>query len=270
MVESVSYKEYATCINRIGQWTVGNGKKFKKRDLYGYFGRAADLKTVEHALRTRFQDNVFTDDSLTAEYIECAVVDNLDLSFLPAYVTGTDGTRYYKDTYVDMANRVSAYEVLNGVSPKIVYLKKENTASASSGIVTNAFKNALGTFDGTIDGALKLIQGRGYSYYYDSKYNTQNTINRVKNRLGANCTDITQVLYRIGIENGYTVQFIHVQCSTGGHIRMRLKHPKHTGGNWIYRDGASVLKGNAINSNWCMNGRIIAYDPSWIFNDLYQ
>lgn len=45
---------------------------------------------------------------------------------------------------------------------------------------------------------------------------------------------------------------------------------KHTGGSWIYRDPAAVLDGNSVSSNWCMNGTILAYDPAWIFSDLYQ
>ena len=47
---------------------------------------------------------------------------------------------------------------------------------------------------------------------------------------------------------------------------------KHTGGNWINRDYAAVAdttSGN-VKSIWCEDGYLIAYDPSWIFTDLYS
>ncbi|MEE1334947.1 hypothetical protein [Methanobrevibacter sp.] len=65
-----------------------------------------------------------------------------------------------------------------------------------------------------------------------------------------------------------------VKCrvSGTGHIRLRLRHKKHTSGNWINRDPAAVAdttSGN-VRSLWCEDGYIIAYDPSWIFTDLYS
>ena len=73
---------------------------------------------------------------------------------------------------------------------------------------------------------------------------------------------------------GYDVQFVHVKCrvSGTGHIRLRLRHKKHTEGNWINRDPAAVAdttSGN-VRSLWCEDGYLIAYDPSWIFTDLYS
>ena len=73
---------------------------------------------------------------------------------------------------------------------------------------------------------------------------------------------------------GYDVQFVHVKCrvSGTGHIRLRLKHSKNTGGNWINRDSAAVAdttSGN-VRTIWCEDGYLIAYDPCWIFTDLYS
>lgn len=47
--------------------------------------------------------------------------------------------------------------------------------------------------------------------------------------------DWGQVYYRIAKSLGYDVQFVHAKCRVSGtcHIRLRLKHKKHTGGNWI-------------------------------------
>ena len=91
---------------------------------------------------------------------------------------------------------------------------------------------------------------------------------------GSNCVDWGQVYYRIAKSLGYDVQFIHVKCrvSGTGHIRLRLRHKKHTSGNWINRDPAAVAdttSGN-VRSIWCEDGNVIAIDPSWIFTDLYS
>lgn len=268
-MDYINLGEYWYCMNRIAWWLVRNNKQFKKRNLYGFDGKAVDLHTMETAIRDR-GDNVAL-DGMVAEYVECAIFDNTDLSFLPAHVTCSDGlTKLYLNSYVDMANRVSAYEVLNGKSPKIVYIKKENTTNTKVDSTLQAFINAFGNVT-CIDDCLEKIQGRGYGYYYNSQYNTQTTINRIKNRQGVNCTDSSQLFYRLGIALGYEVQFVHVKCRGGdGHIRLRLRKSGINNGNWFYKDPAAVLDGESINSNWCMNGTIIAYNPSWIFSDLYQ
>jgi hypothetical protein len=274
--ENISFEEYSTIMNRVAGWLLVNGKKYKTRDLYSYFGRVADKAQVEKEAKRRYQNKDYHMDGLLTEYAECLIFDNNDLSFLPNYTTGSDGTKYYKDTYVNMANRVSAYEVLNNKSPAIVYLKDPNsggsTTSNNVDATLKAFKNALGNFDNTCDGALALIRNRKYSGYFNSKYNTQTTINRIKNKLGVNCTDASQLFYRLLIALGYQVQFVHVMCSSGtGHVRLRLKHKVHTGGNWILRDPAAVLNGGAITYNWCTsNYKWIVYDAGWIFQDLYQ
>ena len=55
-------------------------------------------------------------------------------------------------------------------------------------------------------------------------------------------------------------------------VRLMLRHKKHTSGNWINRDPAAVADTTSSNvrSIWCEDGYIIAYDPSWIFTDLYS
>ena len=72
----------------------------------------------------------------------------------------------------------------------------------------------------------------------------------------------------------YEVQFVHVKCRVSGtdHIRLRLKHEKHTSENWINRNPAAVVdttSGNVM-SIWCEDEYLIAYEPSWIFTDLYS
>lgn len=266
-LEYINLGEYWYIMNRIAWWLVKNNKTFNTRQLYSYENRVADYGTIIQAIRNR-GDNVEL-DGLIAEYVECAIHDNKDLSFLPAYVTCSDGkTRLYTNTYVDMANRVSAYEVLKGQSPRIVYIKNNNTTSNNTDSVLSEFEHYFGKMT-CIDDCLEAIQGRGYAYYYNSAYNTSTTIRRIYNRQGVNCTDVGQLLYRLAIALGYEAQFIHVKCKGGdGHIRNRFRRPN---GEWFYRDGASVLDGNSITSNWCSPpAYTIAYNPSWIFNDLYQ
>lgn len=130
-VEYINQGEYFYITNRIALWLIRNNKQFKTRNNYGYFGREADLNTIQTAIKDR-GDKVALDPLIT-EFVECAIVDNTDYSFLPNYVTCSDGkTKIDKATYIDMCKRFSKYEVDNGRSPSIVYLKAPNSSSSSS------------------------------------------------------------------------------------------------------------------------------------------
>ncbi len=118
--EYTNYTNYSNICNRIAYWLVNNNKKFNTRNVYGYMNRTADYGTIIKVIKERGTN--YQSDSLITEFVECAIHDNKDLSFLPNYVVDKNGKKYMKDTYVDMCRRVSAYEVLNGVSPAIVYL----------------------------------------------------------------------------------------------------------------------------------------------------
>lgn len=269
--EYITFKEYAYLMNRIAYWLVKNEKQFNTRTVYAYQGRVADYGTLINAIKDRGTN--FEADGLIAEFTECAIYDNASLGFLPNYVTGSDGTKYYTNTFVDMANRVSAYEVLKGQSPRIVYIKKENTVSGNTKVL-DEFEKHFGKCE-YIDDAMEKIQGRGYAYYYNSQYNTNTTINRIANRQGVNCTDSAQLFYRLAYDmnekygRNYECQFVHVFCQSGtGHIRLRLRNGSN--GDWWYRDPSACLDGNSITYNWCSNGSVNAYNPSWIFDDLYQ
>ena len=273
-ITQINFGEYTFCLNRIAYWLISNNKTFKTRDVYGYQNVASTKKDLITVIKNRGK-NVKLDNSafIINEFVECAIFDNKDLSFLPNYVTCSDGkTKLYLDTYVDMANRVSAYEVLNGKSPNIVYIKKENKTSTYTPTL-DYFEYKFGKCE-YIDDAMAKIKGRGYAYYYNSQYNTNTTINRIYNRQGVNCTDSAQLFYRLALDMNnkygrkYEVQFVHVFCQSGtGHIRLRLRS---NSGNWFYRDPSACLDGNNITYNWCSNGRVNAYNPSWIFTDLYQ
>ena len=270
-LEKIGINEYWYIMNRIAYWLIKNNRKFNTRQLYSYQNRVANYETIVKAIKDRGTN--YQPDALIAEFVECAIFDNKDLSFLPAYVTCSDGkTKLYTDTYVSMSNRVSAWEVNhNGESPNFVYIKPQNTTNTSTPTL-DLFEKYFGKCE-YIDDALAKIQGKGYAYYFNSQYNTNTTIERIHNRKRVNCTDSAQLFYRLAYDmntkygRNYTVQFVHVFCQSGtGHIRLRLK----TNGDWFYRDPSAVLDGNGVTYNWCSNGRVNAYNPSWIFSDLYQ
>ena len=121
------------------------------------------------------------------------------------------------------------------------------------------------------DDCLEYIDGKGYGYYYDDQFTNKESIQRMKKGNGVNCTDACHVFYNLAkyfIKQGKyrKVQCIHVMCRGGdGHVRLRIQL---NDGDYFYRDPASVLDGNGIESNWCMNGTVVAYDPGWFMANL--
>ena len=80
------------------------------------------------------------------------------------------------------------------------------------------------------------------------------------------------VMFYVNEEHTTWISENQCRVSGTGHIRLRLRHKKHTGGKWINRDPAAVAdttSGN-VRSIWCEDGNVIAIDPSWIFTDLYS
>ena len=137
--------------------------------------------------------------------------------------------------------------------------------------IYNYFVKKLGKFNNTIDGALSLIDGNGYSGYSDDRYSNKTSIDRMADYDGINCTDSCHVVmnivkHLIKLGKYKRVDCIHVGCQSGvGHVRLRIQL---LDGDFIYRDPASVLDGNGITSNWCMNGEFWAINPSWFMENL--
>ena len=134
------------------------------------------------------------------------------------------------------------------------------------------FVKVFGKFDDTIDGALSKIDGNGYGGYSDDRYSNKESIDRMKNGKGINCTDSCHVFYNIMkelIKRGKykKVECLHVRCSSGtGHVRLRITM---NDGSKILRDPASVLDGNGVRSNWCTsNFELWGIDPSWFMENL--
>ena len=124
----------------------------------------------------------------------------------------------------------------------------------------------------TIDGALNKVINRGYGHYFDNVLTNKQTIDHLKNGgQKPNCTDACHVFWHIAKALGYDVVVEHVQCSGGdGHVRLKLRHKKHTGNAWIRRDPACVCSNNGkpVNAIWCDGARLIDTNPSWFFADI--
>ncbi len=123
-----------------------------------------------------------------------------------------------------------------------------------------------------IDDALEKIAGHGYGYYYDDKYSNKETIDRMKNRKGVNCTDSCHVYYNLGLkfvkQGKYKkVECLHVKCKSGdGHVRLRFTLPN---GEKFYRDPAATLSNGTL-GNWCINGSLLGVDSSWFLENLHR
>ena len=75
------YEDYCNDMNRIAYWLVNNNKIFNVRQVYGYQSREADYETIIKVIKER--ETKYGTDALITEFVECAIVDNVDHSFLP-------------------------------------------------------------------------------------------------------------------------------------------------------------------------------------------
>lgn len=178
---------------------------------------------------------------------------------------------------VDVLSRIIVFAEENNRLPKTADINTNilktlkvtsTTKKVSNDEVFNYFVKIFGMVK-TIDEALAKIKEKGYGHYFNNMLSNKQVIDNLKTsgKQKPNCTDIMQMLYHIGKALGYDVKIIHVKCqSTGeGHVFGKFRHKKHTGGNWIYRDGACVINNNGkpITCVWCKDGRVQAENPSW-------
>ena len=167
--------------------------------------------------------------------------------------------------------RILVYYDTNKAMPKYVNVNSKafTQKTETSNSVYNYFVQVFGKID-CIDDALDKISSRGYGYYYDDVYSNKQSIDRMKNRQGVNCTDSCQVFYNIClglIQRGIykKVECIHVKCRGGdGHVRLRITNKQ---GQKFYRDPACTLSSGGY-CNWCMDGTVLAVDPSWFMANL--
>ena len=191
---------------------------------------------------------------------------------LPNYITYKNykvKTRLY--TY--MFAKIVVYYYEHKALPGYVNVNSKSFSkpTETTNEVYNYFVDVFGKFNNTIDGALSKIAGKGYGYYYDDVYTNKESINRMKNGKGVNCTDSCQVFYNILLQlinlgKYRKVECLHVKCQGGdGHVRLRITL---NDGSYIYRDPAAVLDSGNITHNWCSNGTLLSVNPSWFLSNL--
>ena len=193
---------------------------------------------------------------------------------LPNYIT-VNGLRMKVNDYCYMFARILAYYDKNKAWPNYANVNSKAFVkpTETTNDVYDYFVKVFGNFGDTIDGALQKISGRGYGYYYDDRYNNRQSIDRMKNKQGINCTDSCHVFYNIMlalIKKGKyrKVECLHVKCRGGdGHVRLRITM---NDGTKIYRDPACTLSSGGT-CNWCTSGyTLLAVDPSWFKANLYR
>ena len=172
----------------------------------------------------------------------------------------------------EILSRVLVYYGDNGKLPNYVNANSKvfTKPYEPSNKVYKYFVKVFGDFGNTIDGALAKVVNKGYAYYYDDKYSNTESIDRIKKGLGVNCTDSCQVFYNIMLEliamgKYKKVECLHVQCSSGGHVKLRITL---NNGSTIIRDIACALSdnGKGYTCVWCTNSGTV--NPSWFMENL--
>lgn len=191
---------------------------------------------------------------------------------LPNYIT-LDSKKIKPKLYTYLLARILYYNYKKNKQAKKVKINSKvfKKPTETTNEVYNYFVDVFGEFGNTIDGALQKINGKGYGYYYDDIYSNKESIQRMKQGKGVNCTDSCQVFYNIMLQlialGKYSkVECLHVMCSSGGHVKLRITL---NDGTKIIRDPACALSdnGKGYTCNWCTNTPI-AIDPSWFMENL--
>lgn len=264
------YELYGNDMNRIAYWLVNNNKKFNTRPKYGYQGREADYATIIRVIKERGTN--YQSDGLITEFVECAIVDNTDHSFLPNYVTGKDGKRFYKSTYVDMAKRCSLWEVEhNGQSPNFIWYETSTNTSASPSVVvgnvTKGISNATNTKISDYKSLYNAFYKGRYGLYYNDVYTQSQSLSRLKSRLPLNCTDLNQLAYYSLKEQGYNVRIVRglIYCNkTYGHVWCQV----FLNGKWVNFDASAAAKGKGLGSLICGSRfSVTNINPAWAVSD---
>ena len=182
---------------------------------------------------------------------------------MPEYVSA-DGHHMKVADYCYMFSRILVYQYNHKSYPKYANVNsKAFTKPTETGDeIYNYFVKTFGKIT-CIDDALEKIAGRGYGYYYDDRYSNKESIDRIRQGLGVNCTDATQMMKHVADGTGKykKIDGIHVKCKGGdGHIFLRITQKD---GSTFYRDPAAVLDDGNVTSIWCSDGTVLAVNPSW-------
>ena len=278
---SVTFAE-AVKSARLCKKSVENNQTLKVNPKWGYYYAQAILNPRKNITSISFEKppkshgDYISTQIKKADYIDCAkriVAFTKKNKVMPNYVkwnnkkiSAKDYTYNFAKIIVWYADHKNTLPAQNNINTK-VWIKPVEYPEE----IYNYFVKKLGKFNNTIDGALSLIDGNGYAGYSDDYYSNKTSIDRMADGDGINCTDSCHVFmnivrHLIKLGKYKRVDCIHVGCQSGvGHVRLRIQL---LDGDFIYRDPASVLDGNGITSNWCMNGEFWALNPSWFMENL--
>lgn len=189
------------------------------------------------------------------------------------YLDINDKYRYISNAkYKDILQRYNDYKLKNNKEPSQVYINKIKINI--SGVLEKA-TDAVGEF--IINGNpwqsfinfYNKIRGRKYLHYNNDIYPQSTAFQRLKNRNGLNCSDISQLLYAVAKALGLDARFVHIVCrSKIGHIQLDVRNPYTK--RYIRIDGAAALSVNSQYSFgrlWCANGYLQSYQDAWLVSD---
>lgn len=261
---------------------VSNNYKLGENEKWGYYIAKAILKPKTKIKRISFDKapkprGTHISRQLSKSEVKGLAKDLIEFvegpkKRMPNYLT----YKSYKirtRLYIHVLAKALVFYDENGRLPNEVNINSKAfyKPSETKNDVYNYFVKTFGSFGNTIDGALSKVQGRGYSYYYDDVYSNKQSIDRLKKGQGINCTDSCHVFYNIMLQliklgKYKKVECLHVQCQSGGHVKLRITL---NDGSKIIRDPACVISDNGLGINcvWCTNTPI-AVNPGWFMENL--
>lgn len=243
-----------------------------KTDIKGISIKDASKPNGDHISRQIYKSSYMDMAERLVKYVE-------KNSKMPNHIAFTTqaGKKYQIDINLctEMFARILIYYDTNKKYPKYANINAKALIkpTETTNSVFEYFVKKFGKIT-CIDDALEKIDGNGYGYYYDDGKSNRETIDAMANSSHSddpNCTDSCQVFYNLGLEfvkkgKYKKVECLHVKCQGGdGHVRLRFTLPN---GDQFYRDPAAVLDGNGVTGNWCLNGSLLAVDPSWFMQNV--
>lgn len=232
------------------------------------------VEKIEIALAKQSTGDYFSRQIYKSTYIDmaerlCKYVEKNHQ--LPNNIRDNQGKLMNVRDYVYMFSRILVYYDNNGQLPKYanVNSKSYTNPTETTNDVYKYFTNIFGKIT-CIDDAMEKIAGRGYGYYYDDVYSNKQSIDRIKNRQGINCTDATQMMKNVADGTGKykSVDCVHVKCRGGdGHVFLKITQKDNS---VFYRDPAACLDNGSITSIWCSNGTVLSINPQWWLANLYR
>jgi hypothetical protein len=198
----------------------------------------------------------------------------------PNYIIVQNKYRTYEPDYVDAINRVNAFYRRKSRYPKTINIIIDNPPknkpskptvylSDKSDFLKSIAKAIGGKFN-TFTEFYNLVHNEIYAHYNNDIYPQGQAITRLQKNLPLNCSDFSQLGYKVANELGYVVRFVHAKCKvSGGHIYLQVKG-KELGDKWVNADLAAAASDNSnypLGKVWCSDGKIVSYNDPWLILD---